>query len=121
MFDPQLDVATVSNLEVADTLAPSSDSRSNISLLHSMTRPGRFLKTCNGLFSTVIGKRRVTKQESFPLLQLRVLPLGIFENRDIRVGVLPKRKKILIGLAGAIFLSSHSLRASELKMGERPR
>jgi hypothetical protein len=74
-------------------------------------------KTHKLKFRAVSGKRGGISR-GFPLLQLRVLRPGLSQNGHVRVSVLPKRKKILIGFAGTIFISSHTLRASELKMGE---
>jgi hypothetical protein len=74
-------------------------------------------KTHNLKFRAVSGKRGGISR-GFPLLQLRVLRPSLSQNRHVRVSFLPERKKILTGFAGTIFISNHTLRASELKMGE---
>ena len=46
-----------------------------------------------------LGRFLVTGQKA--LLQLRVLTLGFFQDRNIRVGVFPEREEIFVGDKGA--------------------
>lgn len=52
----------------------------------------------------------------FQLLQLRVLGLGFFQNGDVRIGVFPKSKEILIGSASFTCTAGFCPGATELKM-----
>src|SRR3979490_302504 len=49
------------------------------------------------------GCRSGQQQLSIELLQLFVLRLGLLQNRDIRIGILPKRQEILV--SGSCFRS----------------
>lgn len=48
------------------------------------------------------------------LLQTEVFGLSLFVNGNVRIGVFPERKKILIGLACGDFVAHHRLCASKL-------
>src|SRR5208283_2441504 len=54
------------------------------------------------------------------LVQLRVFSLRLFEDRNVRVGVFPKREEILIGHLGFGGIALHRVGASEAEMRERP-
>jgi hypothetical protein len=43
---------------------------------------------------------RWSEEGQSALLQLRVLPLGFFQDGNVGVGVFPQREKILVGGAG---------------------
>src|SRR5437868_6349016 len=53
---------------------------------------------------------------STELLQLRVLRLGLFQDRDVRVGVFPQRQKILVGGAGFGGVALQGIGAAQLEM-----
>ena len=52
------------------------------------------------------------------LLKLRVLCFRSDENRNVRVGIFPKRQEILIGRLGLGGVALHRVRSAELEMGE---
>jgi hypothetical protein len=52
------------------------------------------------------------------LLQLRVLCLSVFQDRDIGVGIFPKGQKILIGGAGFGAMVLLGVGASQLQLGQ---
>src|SRR5580704_6465214 len=52
-------------------------------------------------------------------LQLRVLRLGFFQDRDVRVGVFPEDEEILVGSLGFGGVTCHRVSAPELQTGER--
>jgi hypothetical protein len=51
------------------------------------------------LVTTIIGKRHATRL-NFPLLQFRVLRLGLLQDGDVGIGVLPEGEEVLIGSLG---------------------
>jgi|SRR5579863_4982067 len=52
------------------------------------------------------------------LLQLRVLPLGFFQDGDVRVGIFPGSEEILISGASFRAVSGQSIAAAQAKPGE---
>jgi len=54
------------------------------------------------------------------LLQLGVLGFRSDENRNVRVGVFPKREEIFVGLAGDRVVACHFLRPGDLQMASAP-
>ena len=54
------------------------------------------------------------------LLQLRILRLGFFQNRDVGVGVFPEREEILIGSLGFSGVALHGIGSADLEMRECP-
>jgi hypothetical protein len=53
------------------------------------------------------------------LLQLRVLGFRSDENRNVRIGVFPKREEILIGRLALGGVASHDIGSADLEMRER--
>src|SRR5208337_700521 len=53
-----------------------------------------------------------------PLLQFRVLGLGLFQDGDVGVGVFPEREKILIGGAGFGGVALHGVSARQSEAGQ---
>src|ERR1039458_2073341 len=50
-----------------------------------------------GLSSRVISKQQRTRQDFFPLPQLRVLRFGFFQDGDVGVGVFPEGEEVFVG------------------------
>ena len=57
-------------------------------------------------------------QNERALFQLRVLDLGLLQDGDVGVGVLPECEEVLIGRAGLGSVSLQHIGAGEAEMGE---
>src|SRR5271169_490188 len=53
------------------------------------------------------------------LVQLRILRFGLLEDGDVRVGVFPKRKEILIGSTSSCCITPQNGGTSEAEMSKR--
>jgi hypothetical protein len=53
------------------------------------------------------------------LLQLRILRLGLLQDGDVNVGILPEGEEILIRRLGFDSVTGDGIRTGELKAGER--
>ena len=53
---------------------------------------------------------------SVALLQLRILNFGLFQDRDVRVGVFPELKKFQVGMAGLRLISCQDVGAGKLQL-----
>src|ERR1039458_2206629 len=58
---------------------------------------------------------KATRQELFPLLQLRVLRFGFFQDGEVGVGVFPEPEKILVSGAGTGSVRVGALRSFRLQ------
>jgi hypothetical protein len=63
------------------------------------------------------GKATKDRPDFFPLLQLRVLCLGLLQDRNVRVGVFPQREEVLVGAAGLVLVACEYVGASKLQVG----
>src|SRR5208282_2379743 len=54
---------------------------------------------------------------ALPVVQLRVLCLGLFENGNIRVGVFPEREEVLIGSASSGCFVLHGVCTGQSEAG----
>jgi hypothetical protein len=70
-----------------------------------------------GLVTTVVGKHQGITKDFSRLLQLRVLRFGLFQNGDVRIGIVPQREEVVVLFAGDALVTHHDLRSGELQQG----
>ena len=51
-------------------------------------------------------------------IQLRILGLGFFEDRNVGVGIFPNGEEVLIGAAGTSRIARQSARPRQLEMSQ---
>src|SRR5271166_2952370 len=62
------------------------------------------------------GVQTLSRLERRTLLQLRVLGFGLLEDRDVGVGILPEREKVLVRGIGIGSVALNGISSSQLQM-----
>ena len=79
---------------------------------------GRGASDCPGLFFNFFIFRKGGRTFA-RLLQFRVLGLGLFQDRDVGVGVFPQREKILVCRARLLVVTSENIGAGKRDVRQR--
>ena len=90
--------------------------------------PTELISSCRQLPTLPLGKvwsrfgpasMSALKVWSSPLLQLRVLRLGLLQDGDVGVGVFPKGKEVVVCLASFWGVTARKQGARQLQLGQR--
>jgi hypothetical protein len=74
----------------------------------------------DGCLRSAVSTNRASTQEVTVLLQIRVFRLDVFQNWDLRIGILPELQEIVVCKFGVRPISSHGVGPHELRAVGNP-